>query len=87
MRNAARYGRNGNTERPLHLTVSAQCRQGIELIIEDDGVGLGAGAQTQGSGQGLGLHSTLMAVVGGTLTAENAPGTGTRITLALPISA
>lgn len=87
VRNAARYGRNGNTERPLHLTVSAQCRQGIELIIEDDGVGLGAGAQTQGSGQGLGLHSTLMAVVGGTLTAENAPGTGTRITLALPISA
>ena len=54
-------------------------------VIEDDGVGMGAAqASDQGSGQGLGLHSTMMAVIGGALTAESAPGAYTRITLALP---
>ena len=38
----------------------------------------------EGSGQGLALHSTLMAVVGGTLTAESESDTHTRITLTLP---
>jgi signal transduction histidine kinase len=85
IRNAARYGRNGDPARPLRLTVSAALRDGLELVIEDDGVGMGAGSlATAGSGHGLGLHSTLMAVVGGTLTAESAPGAYTRISLALP---
>ncbi len=35
-------------------------------------------------GQGLALHSTLMAVVGGSLVAERVQGGITRITLALP---
>ena len=45
-----------------------------------------ASLATAGSGHGLGLHGTLMAVVGGTLTAESAPGAYTRISLALPRS-
>ncbi len=73
----------------------------LELRVEDDGVGIGsslaspgpskadesgAGATVPiGSGQGLGLHSTMMAVIGGTLSADSAPGTGTRITLTLPV--
>ena len=35
-------------------------------------------------GQGLALHSTLMAVVGGTLSAESLPGKYTRVKLTLP---
>jgi len=59
----------------------------LEIAIEDDGVGMGAaGASAEGSGQGLGLHSTMMAVIGGALTAESVPGTYTRVTLALPDS-
>jgi signal transduction histidine kinase len=87
VRNAARYGRNGDAGRALHLTVSAGWRGGLELAIEDDGVGLGAATATHGGGHGLGLHSTLMAVVGGTLTAESQPGAFTRIVLALPQAA
>jgi signal transduction histidine kinase len=100
VRNAARYGRNGDPARPLHLAVSIAWRNGLELRIEDDGVGL-VGAQGSpervagqadatiagGSGHGLGLHGTLMAVVGGTLIAESKPGAYTRVSLSLPQSA
>src|SRR5262249_31456693 len=88
IRNAARYGRNGDAARPLHLAVSVAWRDGLEMAIEDDGVGLGAVTiAAQGSGHGLGLHGTLMSVVGGTLTAESEPGAYTRISLALPAAA
>ena len=87
IRNAARYGRNGDPTRQLQLTVSAGWHNGLEIAISDNGVGLGLAAASQGSGQGLALHSTLMAVIGGTLTATSAPGGGARITLALPESA
>ena len=88
VRNAARYGRNGDPSRPLHLGVTLQWRDGLEVIIEDDGVGLGSsGALAGGSGHGLALHGTMMAVVGGTLTAESEPEKYTRVSLALPPAA
>ena len=37
-----------------------------------------------GTGQGLALHSTLMAVVGGSLSVESVPGRYTRVLLSLP---
>jgi signal transduction histidine kinase len=40
-----------------------------------------------GSGQGLALHSTMMAVIGGLLMVESAPGQYTRVTLELPETA
>jgi signal transduction histidine kinase len=85
IRNAARYGRNGDARRPLHLTIAVTWRGGLQITIEDDGVGLGAADQPgQGSGQGLALHSTMMAVIGGTLAIESAPQAYTRIILTLP---
>lgn len=58
----------------------------LAIIVEDDGVGLGAALPSSaGAGQGL-LHSTMMAVVGGTLTAARSPS-GTLIVLALPQAA
>jgi signal transduction histidine kinase len=85
IRNAARYGRNGDPARSLHLTVDVARRNGLEIAIEDDGVGMDAARTSdEGSGQGLGLHSTMMAVIGGALTAESVPGAYTRVTLALP---
>jgi signal transduction histidine kinase len=88
IRNAARYGRNGDQSRPLHLTLSVAWHDDLQLIIEDDGVGLGAGAaapSASGSGQGLALHSTMLTVIGGTLTAESGSAGTTRIALALPL--
>jgi signal transduction histidine kinase len=91
-RNAARYGRGEDTARPLHLRVAAAWHHpsagsgegGLEILVEDDGVGLGgtAGAE-RGSGQGLALHSTMLAVVGGSLVVESVPDVYTRVWLRL----
>lgn len=84
IRNAARYGRNGSN-RALHLVVGVRWCEGLHLTIEDDGVGINpARPSAGGSGQGLALHSTMMAVIGGTLTVESTPGAFTRVLLVLP---
>jgi signal transduction histidine kinase len=85
VRNAARYGRGGDPGRPLHLRVAAMSRNGLELTVEDDGVGMVPSLRDNGgSGQGLALHSTMMAVVGGSLATESVPGKYTRVILTLP---
>lgn len=99
MRNAARHGR-AETSSPLHLKITVAWRNGLEITVEDNGVGVGAAgsandgsglrpgvspeAQPEGSGQGLALHSTMMAVVGGTLAVESVPALYTRVILTLP---
>jgi len=51
--------------------------------IEDNGAGP-VELKSEGGGQGLILHSTMMAVVGGSLALESAPGLPTRVALYLP---
>jgi signal transduction histidine kinase len=90
MRNAARYGRGKEPSRPLHLTMTATCQNsqqhGWLLMVEDDGVGINApSSSAQRSGRGLALHSTMMAVIGGTLTVESEAAHYTRVSLALPL--
>jgi signal transduction histidine kinase len=87
IRNAARHGRGDgrSATHPLHLQITARCHQGLQLIIEDNGIGLhNATNLTKGAGQGLALHSTMMAVVGGSLAMESAPNQYTRVILTLP---
>jgi signal transduction histidine kinase len=85
MRNAARHARAEG--RPLHLALSVRSGDGqpgtggLQVVIEDDGVGM----RGDGGGQGLALHSTMMAVVGGSLAVESLPGAYTRVVLALPV--
>lgn len=56
----------------------------LSLEIEDNGIGLDQQFADAAQGYGLSLHSTMMAVVGGTLELESAPGHFTRIRLSLP---
>jgi signal transduction histidine kinase len=85
IRNAARYARNGDSSRPLRLTISLTSHHGLQLTVEDDGVGVGHAAPApEGRGQGLALHSTLMAVIGGSLSVESVPQQYTRVVLSLP---
>lgn len=85
IRNAARHARPTETGQPLNLRITAGHTPTLHLVIEDDGVGLNAAASPNGgSGQGLALHSTMMAVIGGSLALESIPHTYTRITLTLP---
>ena len=85
IRNAARYGRGRARQRPLHLQISIHDEDGLAIQIADDGVGMATGTLAgQGSQQGLTLHSTMLAVVGGTLATESQAGAYTRVTLRLP---
>lgn len=88
VRNAARHGRGGDPDRPLHLTVAVTWNDGLQISVVDDGTGLdGAQAAGNGSSHGLGLYSTMLAVVGGSLTVQSGPGGPTRVILALPAEA
>jgi signal transduction histidine kinase len=81
MRNAAHHGRGAQAERALHLHVEAGAEEGLTLTLTDDGVGLEAHPEVLG--HGLALHSTLMAIIGGTLEIDSS-ASGTRVRLHLP---
>jgi signal transduction histidine kinase len=85
IRNAARYGRGDDAARPLHLRIAVGIDDGLIMKIEDNGVGLQPFNQKQtGSQQGVALHSTMLAIVGGTLSLERTADGFTRVTLKLP---
>lgn len=89
MRNAALHARGQDAQRPLHVSVCLRAGEALQLIIDDDGMGiaaatLSAGDTQQGSGSGLALHSTMLAIVGGSLAVEPRAGGGTRATIRLP---
>jgi len=78
LRNAARHGRGEGSE-ALRLRLQAvESARAVALVIEDDGVGLEPAGV---NGRGLALHSTMLAVVGGTLAVESGAGRGTRVRL------
>jgi signal transduction histidine kinase len=88
IRNAARHGRGDSTTYPLQLKIAILWRDGLEILIEDNGQGMkNEGEIEEGHGQGLALHSTLMALVGGSLLVESLPGQYTRVVLSLPYNA
>jgi len=99
VRNAARHGRSPTSDEPFILTISARQPVGqdcilsldtreLQIIIEDNGQGLAAReSSNHNGGQGLALHSTMMAIIGGTLSINSAAGDYTRVTLAFPSQA
>ena len=80
LRNAARHANPVDT---LVLIISANWQNGLEITIEDNGAG-SIELKSGSSGQGLILHSTMMAVIGGSLALENSPGLHTRVIIRLP---
>jgi signal transduction histidine kinase len=86
LRNAARHSRTGNSTRPIILKLEVCHRESLNIVIEDNGIGFSTERKSEKSsgGQGLVLHSTLMAVVGGTLVIESVPEQFTRVSLSLP---
>jgi signal transduction histidine kinase len=97
IRNAARYGRGGDEARALTLRVGVYAAEGLQIVVQDNGVGIGAssgashGASTEagdagapGSGHGLSLHTALLAVVGASMSINALPQAGTAVTINLP---
>jgi signal transduction histidine kinase len=92
MRNSARHARRVDGTRPLCLRLSLDGEKELKLVVEDHGVGFAPGASAAGSspgpmsGQGLALHSTMMAVIGGSQEVESVAQEFTRVSLRLPIT-
>lgn len=88
-RNAARHGRGAEGARPLGLRVSAGSRPSpggpplVEVTVEDDGVGVAPARADEAGGAGLALHGTILAILGGALSLESAPGR-TAVTASVP---
>ena len=80
LRNAAKHA---NPVGGLVLNITASWKKSLEIVIEDNGAGP-VELKSGSSGQGLILHSTMMAVIGGSLALESAPGLPTRVILYLP---
>lgn len=94
MRNAAAHGRGDRADQPLFLQIGLCVKrdQTDELIltIADNGVGAdadsnGIARSSGGSGNGLALHRTLLAIVGGDLTVESSPNSGTQVRITIPM--
>jgi signal transduction histidine kinase len=84
IRNAARHARHLEKNLPLQLEIAASYQDDLVLTIQDNGKGLDIVHHKEAGGQGLLLHSTLMAVVGGTLEIDSAQGLYTHVSLHLP---
>ena len=88
MRNAARHGRGPYPDSALSLHFEVNCQNGLEISIRDNGVGVGGEMPGKPEGgHGLALHTTMMAVVGGSLSLESVTGEYTCVSLHLPRSA
>lgn len=87
LRNAARHARPVDT--PLDVTIRVNWKDGLRIEIEDNGVGIDPRAAAPDApastsrGHGLAIHSTLMAVVGGSLSVESAARKFTRVILVI----
>ncbi|MDR3565719.1 MAG: hypothetical protein P4N59_30365, partial [Negativicutes bacterium] len=88
LRNAARHGRGGDSDRPLKLTVGLEQKNGLRLLVEDDGVGMSQpvsqGRRMGGTGSGLRFHSAMLAAVGASMEVGSRPGCGTRAVILFP---
>lgn len=87
LRNSVKHGRGGDPSRPLRGCLRVDWRDGVEIIVEDNGVGVQSthpAPSPTGSGQGLTLHSTMLAVVGGQLLIDSKEDEFTRVTIRLP---
>jgi signal transduction histidine kinase len=88
LRNAARHARPEASVAPLRLAIVVGSQSDrLEILLEDNGVGLNRSAgsgSSSGSGSGLALHSTLLAVIGGSLSTESRAGVYTRVRIQAP---
>jgi signal transduction histidine kinase len=87
IRNAARHGTGSKSAHRLRLELYVSSGDPFYISIEDNGIGIDLAAKPpSGTGQGLALHSTAMAVIGGSLEVESQPGKYTKVCLRLPRS-
>jgi signal transduction histidine kinase len=88
VRNAARHARSTSSGIPLRLEASLEWKDGLMIQIQDNGIGIDSpnrANSAQPGGQGLALHSTLLAVIGGSLSVQSEAGRYTCVSIKLPM--
>ncbi len=85
VRNAAHHGRQSESDHPINLHIAINWQDRLVISIQDDGIGFDSSSKNgKVRGQGLAMHSTLMAVVGGSLAVDSFPGKYTNVILKYP---
>jgi signal transduction histidine kinase len=85
VRNAAHHGRRSESDLPINLQIAITWQDRLVISIQDDGIGFDPSSKNGNvHGQGLAMHSTLMAIVGGSLAIDSFPGRYTRVILKYP---
>lgn len=84
LRNAALHGRGAAPQRDLHLRIGILIDEAVKIQVEDDGVGLPEGFTLDGQG-GWALHSTMLALLGGTMAWKSPASKGTCVEMSLPV--
>jgi signal transduction histidine kinase len=85
VRNAAHHGRQSDSDFPINLSIAIAWQDRLMITIQDDGIGFDTSSKNADiRSHGLALHSTLMAVVGGSLAIESIAGKKTKVILKLP---
>jgi len=86
IRNAAQHARNPQDENPIQLIITFDSGVNLVVVVEDTGVGLDDSRQQErAGGKGLALHSTMLSVVGGSLSVESISGISTKVFITLPV--
>lgn len=86
LRNAATHARGDKPDRSINLLIGIEAGHTLDITVQDNGVGLSyeAASDKGGAGGGLALHTTLLALVGGTLTLQPAADSGACVTISVP---
>jgi signal transduction histidine kinase len=85
VRNAAQHGRQSESDHPINVHVTMIWNDRLIIRVQDDGMGFDSSLENKDNvGQGLALHSTLMAVVGGSLAVESIPDKFTFVIIKYP---
>ncbi len=87
IRNADRHAVRDRPDSKPSLDIFMGWKEGLDIHIRNSGSREDrANGSTRGSGQGLSLHSTMLAVIGGTLAVESMPDGSTQAEIYLPDS-
>lgn len=79
IRNASKYAFTEDKKADLKIYFDKN-----KLIIEDNGKGISTQNISKGAGEGLKIHSTMLAVIGGSLSIDSKENHFTRVSISIP---
>lgn len=81
IRNASKYAFTEEKKADLKVYLDKN-----KLVIEDNGKGISTQNISKGAGEGLKIHSTMLAVIGGSLSIDSKENSFTKVSISIPES-